>query len=87
TFLIYLVAFQAIIVGVMEIIFVIRQRGVRSSIWPVLLSGVLYVVFGLLLLFFPLSSALALVQLGGVLMIIFAIGLFAMAWRLRRVGV
>ncbi|MDB5561491.1 MAG: hypothetical protein JWN11_909 [Hyphomicrobiales bacterium] len=87
TFLIYLVAFQAIIVGVMEIIFVIRQRGVFSSIWPVLLSGVLYVVFGLLLIFFPLSSAVALVQLGGVLMIIFAIGLFALAWRLRRVGV
>ena len=51
-------------------------------IWPVLLSGVLYVLFGIVLLFSPLMSAIYFVIFGGVLMILFAIGLFALAWRL-----
>ena len=50
--------------------------------WPVLLSGVLYVLFGLALLFAPLIGALVLVTLAGVLAILFSVGLFAMAWRL-----
>jgi uncharacterized membrane protein HdeD (DUF308 family) len=87
TFLVYLVAIQAIVVGVMEIIFVVRQREVFSSVWPVLLSGILYVLFGILLAFFPLSSAIALVTLGGALVIVFALGLFGLAWRLRKAGV
>ena len=86
TFLIYLAAFQAIIVGVMEVILVIRQRALFASIWPVLLSGILYVLFGLMLLFAPIFSALTLVTLAGVLLVVFAIGLFGLAWRLRKAG-
>ena len=86
TFLIYLAGFQAIIVGVMEIIFVVRAREVFATIWPVLLSGVLYALFGLMLVFWPLSSAAALVTVLGVFAIIFAIGLFGLAWRLRKAG-
>jgi len=86
TFLIYLAAFQAIIVGVMEVILVIRQRALFASIWPVLLAGILYVLFGLMLLFAPIFSALTLVTLAGVLLVVFAIGLFGLAWRLRKAG-
>ncbi|HTJ56903.1 MAG TPA: DUF308 domain-containing protein [Devosiaceae bacterium] len=85
-FLVYVIGIQAIIVGVMELVMVFRARQVFAHIWPVLLSGILYVLFGLLLLFFPLSSALGLVTLGGVLAIIFAIGLFGLAWRLHKAG-
>ncbi len=81
-FFVYLVAFQAILVGVMEIVIAIRERSLYSKIWPVLLSGVLYVLFGIALLFAPLMSALFLVVFAGVMMILFAIGLFTLAWRL-----
>jgi uncharacterized membrane protein HdeD (DUF308 family) len=86
TFLIYLAGMQAIIVGVMEVVFVFRKREVMANVWPILLSGVLYVLFGVMLLFAPLASALALVTVGGVLLIIFAVGLFALALRLHKLG-
>jgi len=81
-FFIYLLAFQAILVGVMEIAIAIRERTHMPRIWPVLLSGGLYVLFGVVLLFSPLMSALFFVVFGGVLMILFSIGLFTLAWRL-----
>lgn len=86
TFLIYLVAFQAIFVGVMEVVVVIRERELYEKIWPVLLSGVLYVLFGLLLLFAPLAGVLTMVLFGGVLLIFFSFALFARAWKLRKAG-
>jgi uncharacterized membrane protein HdeD (DUF308 family) len=81
-FFIYLLAFQAIVVGVMEIVIAIRERALYSKIWPVVLSGGLYVLFGVVLLFAPLSSAIFFVIFGGVMMILFSIGLFTLAWRL-----
>jgi uncharacterized membrane protein HdeD (DUF308 family) len=84
TFLIYLVAFQSIFVGVMEIWVILREREHYARIWPVLLSGVAYVIFGIALLFFPVTAAWVFVVLGGVLAIFFAIGLFALAWRMYK---
>ncbi len=83
-FVVYLVAFQAILVGVMEIFVGIRERSHLPRIWPVLLSGALYVLFGVVLLFSPLMSAIYFVIFGGLLMIVFSIGLFTLAWRLYR---
>ena len=81
-FVIYLLAFQAILVGVMEIVVVVRERALYSKIWPVLLSGILYVLFGVALLLAPLFGAVVLTVMGGVLMILFAVPLFVLAWRL-----
>jgi uncharacterized membrane protein HdeD (DUF308 family) len=86
TLLIYFVAIQAIIVGVMEIVVIIRERESYAKIWPVLLSGALYVLFGLLLIFWPISAATALVMVGGLLMIMFSFGLFGWAWKLYQAG-
>lgn len=83
-FFVYLFALQAILVGVMEIVIVLRERALYAKIWPVLLSGVLYVLLGIALLFAPLISAIFFVVFGGVLMILFSIGLFALAWRMWR---
>lgn len=82
TFLIYLVAIQAIIVGGMEIYVVIRERENYARIWPVLLSGVLYVLFGIALILMPILSVLVMTIIAGILMIIFAFSLFGWAWRL-----
>lgn len=84
TFLVYLVAFQTIFVGAMEIWVIISERQHYARIWPVLLSGALYVVFGIALLFWPMFSALLFVTLAGILAIIFAFGLFGLAWRMRK---
>jgi len=86
TVLVYIVALQAILVGAMEIFVIIRERDLYARIWPVLLSGVLYILFGILLLLWPFYSALVFVMVGGVLMIVFSIGLFALAWRLWQRG-
>jgi uncharacterized membrane protein HdeD (DUF308 family) len=81
-FFVYLVAIQAIIVGVMEIVLAIRARSLMGKIWPLILSGVTYLLFGIALLFAPLMSAIFLVIFAGVMMIFFSFGLFTMAWRL-----
>lgn len=84
TFLVYIVAIQAIIVGVMEIVVVLRERELYARVWPVLLSGALYVLFGIALLLAPLMGAIIVVIFGGILAILFAIGLFGLAWRLNK---
>lgn len=84
TFLVTLVALQAIFVGAMEIYVVIKERALYAHIWPVLLSGVLYVLFGLAILIFPPAAAGALVIVGGVLMVFYAVGLFGLAWRMNK---
>lgn len=81
-FVVYLLAFQAILVGVMEIVVVLRERALYAKIWPVLVSGILYVLFGVALLFAPLIGAVVLTVMGGVLMVLFSIPLFALAWRM-----
>ncbi|MEO6012020.1 MAG: DUF308 domain-containing protein [Devosia sp.] len=81
-FVVYILAFQAILVGVMEISVAINERAHYARIWPVLLSGALYVLFGVVLLFSPLTGAVFFVIFGGVLMIMFSISLFALAWRM-----
>jgi uncharacterized membrane protein HdeD (DUF308 family) len=83
-FFVYFVAIQAIIVGVMEMVIAVRERALYSKIWPVLLSGALYVLFGIVLLFAPTASAVFFVIFGGVLMILFSIGLFVLAFRMYR---
>lgn len=85
-FFVYLVAFQAILVGVMEIMIAIRERSHYAKIWPIVLSGVLYLLFGIVLLFEPLMGAIFFTVFAGVMMILFSIGLFALAWRLYSGG-
>jgi uncharacterized membrane protein HdeD (DUF308 family) len=87
TFLVYMVAFQSIIVGGMEIYQYFQRRSSMAHGWPVLLSGIVYVLFGIMLLFWPLESAIALTVVGGILMIIFSFGLFGLAARLRKAGI
>ena len=82
TFIVYVVAIQAVIVGIMEIAMVFRAREVFATIWPIFLAGILYVLFGLVAILWPLLTAITAVVWIGVLMILFAIGLFALSWRL-----
>src|SRR5690606_35878683 len=82
TFMSTLVGLAALFVGVMQIVVVVRERESYARIWPVVLSGVSYVLLGLVFLLFPLLSATVGMVIGGILLIVFAIGLFGWAWRL-----
>jgi len=82
TFMATLVGIAALVVGVMQIVVVVRERDSYARIWPVVLSGISYVIIGLVFLFFPLISSTVMVMIGGLFMIIFAFGLFGWAWRL-----
>ena len=82
TFMSTLVGLAAIVVGVMQIVVIVRERESYARIWPVVLSGASYVLLGLVLLLFPLLSAWVGMIIGGIVLIIFAIGLFGWAWRL-----
>jgi uncharacterized membrane protein HdeD (DUF308 family) len=84
TFLGTLVGLAALVVGVMQIVVVVRERASYERIWPVVLSGISYVLLGLLFLFFPLLTAAVGVVIGGILLVFFAIGLFGWAWRLYK---
>lgn len=84
TFLVTLIGIEAIIFGAVEMYFVWRERASYGSIWPAMLQGVLFVLFGLALIFFPLFSAMFGVIWLGILMILMAIGLGMFAWRLFR---
>jgi uncharacterized membrane protein HdeD (DUF308 family) len=82
TFMSILVGIAAIVVGVMQIVVVVRERESYARIWPVVLSGISYVLLGLVFLLFPLLSASIGMIIGGILLVVFAIGLFGWAWRL-----
>jgi uncharacterized membrane protein HdeD (DUF308 family) len=82
TFMATLVGIAALVVGIMQIVVITRERDHYARIWPVVLSGVSYVLLGLVFLFFPLLSASIGVIFGGVLLIMFSFGLFGWAWRL-----
>lgn len=81
-FFVYLFAFQSILVGVMEIVVVLKERALYAKIWPVRVSGALSVLLGIALLFAPLIGATVMVIMGGILLVLFSIPLFALAWRM-----
>ena len=70
--------------GVMEIVVILRERDSYARIWPVLLSGALYVIFGIALLFAPMIGAFAMVIFGGILAILFGIALIGFAMKLHK---
>ncbi|SFV30047.1 Uncharacterized membrane protein HdeD, DUF308 family [Devosia crocina] len=82
TFLGTVVGLAALFVGVMQIVVVVRERESYARIWPVVLSGIAYVLLGLVFLLFPLLTATVGMILGGFLLVMFSLGLFGWAWRL-----
>lgn len=78
----YMVGACAIVVGLMQIIVIVMERDSYAKIWPVVVSGLAYILLGLILFFFPTLGAQVGMVIGGVLLVIFAIGLFGWAWRL-----
>ena len=82
TLLAVLAGIAAIVVGGMQIVVILRERGSYARVWPVVLSGIAYVLLGLVFFFFPVLSVTVSLVVGGVLLVIYAFGLFGWALRL-----
>jgi uncharacterized membrane protein HdeD (DUF308 family) len=81
--LLYLIAFWAIVTGVLEIVAGIRLREVIANELLLILMGVISVLFGIFIIIFPGAGALAIVIWIGAYALVFGIILIALAFRLR----
>ncbi|WP_017607287.1 HdeD family acid-resistance protein [Nocardiopsis xinjiangensis] len=81
--LVFVVGAWAIITGIGEIVTAVRLRARISSEWLLIFVGALSVIFGLLLWFWPLEGAQALVFVVGAYAIVFGVVLAVAGFRLR----
>ena len=84
--LLYFIAAWAFVTGIFEIVAAIQLRRLIPNEWMMILSGLLSIIFGLLLFVFPGAGALGLIWLIGVYAIAFGILLISLAFRLRGIG-
>ncbi len=82
--LLYIIAFWAIVAGVFQIVAAIRFRKEIQNEWLHGLSGLISLLFGLMLVIQPGAGALALVWVIGIYAVFFGILLLVLALRLKR---
>lgn len=84
--LLMVIAGWAIVGGVLRIVAAIQLRKRIEGEWLLILSGVLSVLFGVLLVALPGAGILSLVWLIGFWAVLLGMTLIALAFRLRRLG-
>jgi uncharacterized membrane protein HdeD (DUF308 family) len=82
--LLLFIAAWAIVIGVMQIIGAIRLRKEIDNEWMLIASGVLSVLFGVILVVQPGAGALGLLFVIGVYAVIYGVMLVSLALRLRK---
>ncbi len=81
--LLYIIAFWAILTGVLEVVAAIRLRRAITNEWGLIIGGVLSVLFGIVLIAAPGAGALAVVFLIGAYAVLFGVTLLMLSWGLR----
>jgi uncharacterized membrane protein HdeD (DUF308 family) len=81
--LLYVIAFWAIFTGVLKIVMSISLRREIENEWLMGLSGVVSVLFGVVLAALPGVGLLSLVWLIGIYAIVFGVALIVLAFRVR----
>lgn len=81
--LLYVIAFWAIFTGILKVVMAISLRREIENEWLMALSGVLSVLFGLILVVLPGVGLLSLVWLVGIYALVFGIALIVLSFRIR----
>jgi uncharacterized membrane protein HdeD (DUF308 family) len=81
--LLYIIAFWAIFTGIARIVMAIMLRREIENEWSIALSGVLYVILGIVLILLPGAGLLAYTWLIGLLTLALGIALIVYAFRVR----
>jgi uncharacterized membrane protein HdeD (DUF308 family) len=82
--LLYLVAFWAILAGILEIVVAIRLRKVITGEGWYILAGILGIVFGILIMMNPIAGAITITLIFGFYALVFGFILLSFSMRLRR---
>jgi uncharacterized membrane protein HdeD (DUF308 family) len=82
--LLYIISFWAILTGVLEIFAAIRLREEIDGEWKLALGGILSIVFGILLQFFPVAGSLVIIWMIGLYSILFGLLLVTLGLNLRQ---
>jgi uncharacterized membrane protein HdeD (DUF308 family) len=81
--LLILIAAQAVVTGIFELVAAIRLRREIEGEWLLGLSGVASIIFGVLMFAFPGAGALAVVWLIGAYALVFGVLMLVLAFRVR----
>jgi len=81
--LLYIIAFWAVLTGVLEVVAAVRLRQAITNEWGLIIGGVLSVLFGIVLIAAPGAGALAVVFVIGAYAVLFGVTLLMLSWRLR----
>lgn len=84
--LLLVIAAWFVVTGVFEIIGAIAMRKQIDGEWLLIVSGVLSVIFGVVLFIWPAPGALAITWLIGIFAIILGIALIFLAFRVKKYG-
>ena len=77
------IAIWAFLTGIFEIVAAIELRKVIPNDWLLLLAGIASLLFGVLMIVYPLAGALTVIWLIGVYAIVFGVIMIGFALRLR----
>ena len=81
--LLFVIAAWAIFTGILKVVLAISLRREIENEWLMILSGVLSVVFGVILAVLPGVGLLSLVWLVGIYAVIFGVALIVLGFRVR----
>ena len=81
--LLYLIAAWALVRGIFEIVTAIQLRKEISYEWALIVSGLISIIFGIVLLANPRAGALAMVAVIGAFALMFGVVMIVLAFRVR----
>ncbi|MBB4935047.1 uncharacterized membrane protein HdeD (DUF308 family) [Lipingzhangella halophila] len=84
--LVVVIGAWAFATGIFEIFTAVRLRAELEGEWLLILAGILSVLFGLLVWFWPVTAAVAVAWIIGVYALVFGAVLFVLSLRLRGAG-
>ncbi|HMQ68971.1 MAG TPA: HdeD family acid-resistance protein [Ignavibacteria bacterium] len=86
SFVMYFIAFWAIIGGIMQIIYAIKLRKEITNEWMAVFNGVITLIFGILVLTNIFAGASTLVMLFGIFALISGFLLIGLSFKVKSVG-